>query len=224
MQVKDGSWYQAADKAIRRAGVCTDKRYAHIFSQDGTFANTVFADSGRFTSPKDGSGDLIREVSGPTKPLQLRVGGKYLDSEGTEVGPLQRANRETYPFFGMHGSVQRSWMPDGTHSDGFQKYCDLICEILDQPEPELVLEAGKYYETREGGIKGYCIGENPFAEGDTRAMAVSIGQCVLVRHKNGRVILDRDSHGDFIRPWIDPPTEFVDPRTGKRYRVGEEIK
>lgn len=217
MQVKDGSWYQCRDKRIVKAGNVRDGA-ARLEDVSGKFVAWVRADCGRELPPthSDCRADLIREVSDPTKPLQLRVGGKYLRADGTEYEIDGCRSGSQFPFY----TRTNSYEPNG-QCGSYPGGLDLICEILDQPEPELVLEAGKYYE-RKDSRKCYCIGENPFAHSEHHrvVMAVESGTTFAVSKDGCYGVIGTEF--DIVLPWIDPPTEFA--FNGKRYRVGEEIK
>lgn len=223
MQVKDGSWYQIRDKRIVKCDLESSIGWCQLMQLDGTHAGTVWMHSGRAerNGVIESACDLIREVSDPTKPLQLRVGGRYLRADGSER-EIKKNESRRYQFRSAENEgylANGRWDLYGPHEN------DLICEILDPaPEPELVLVAGKDYETKDGR-KAHCVGENPFAEDPNFPMVVAIrgyGACFQFR-RNGTYGNGDLTDLDIIRPWIDPPTEFV-ASNGKRYQVGPEIK
>lgn len=227
MQVKEGSWYQAVNKSLYQVRVSCGHNW--LFSTKGDATGVAVLSGGRSHLGIPGAPhDLLREVSDPTKPVQLRVGGKYLDSSGNEreLEPTPPEDRyvETHPFRAV--GTKLTYRADGkTHAYGMDDIgYDLICEILDPAtEPELVFVAGEVYECRNGESREF-VGESQFgANGKCLVFSCEAGN--LSRHyKNGRWLREGDYCHDIVRPWIDPPTEFVDPRNGKRYRVGEEIK
>lgn len=219
MQVKDGSWYQCENKEIVRAAQSSSAGVFDLFDQSGQEVGCVLHDgTGNGRNRKPCTYDLIREVSDPTKPLKLRVGGKYLDGYGIEREfNAHDPDDDAFPFV----SNDLTFAIHGRCCNAASKH-DLICEILDPaPEPELVFVPGQPYECRNGE-KRIFIGSNPLGD-KGRCLVFSCGHGNLsTRHKDGRCLQDSDNIFDIIRPWIDPPTEFV--FNGKRYQVGPEIK
>ena len=141
--------------------------------------------------------------------MNIEVGKAYRTRSGKKAVIKEDRGTGGYSLIRFGGVVDEenfnwSWSCDGRWA-ATDSEMDLISE-WQEPEPELKIEAGKFYKLRNGK-KAFVYWENPCqiflsVEIDKDGEAETDAWC----HKsNGRLFSDNEDESDIIGHWIDPP-------------------
>lgn len=145
--------------------------------------------------------------------IQLEVGKRYVQRDGTVTGGLVENGNSYYPF--RCHVLERIWEADGTWMRGARNQRDIVAEYQEpqtqeKPKEEhtmsnIQLEVGKTYRT-ENGDKVFCVAE---LAGDEFAVLYEFvegeGKFNLVAHylSSGEPVFEETGH--IISEWIGPP-------------------
>lgn len=92
-----------------------------------------------------------------SQPLQLEIGGTYVDRTGKRVTIVRKNNHPVYPFQAEDGTP---FMECGKYFNGnVESEHDLVALFRPAPDVQPVYPVYSYIITRDGGITGYPVGK-----------------------------------------------------------------
>jgi hypothetical protein len=140
--------------------------------------------------------------------MNIEVGKAYITRSGKKATVDGSTGEAIYEFSGRIDGKYQTWNASGSWRGVGEHSRDLISE-WQEPEPELKIEAGKFYVTRDwrkarvdatdysgdypicGGIYDEDVdSERPYSQSWTGG---------------GIVVIGEEVSDDIIGPWIDPP-------------------
>jgi len=141
--------------------------------------------------------------------MNIEVGKAYRTRSGLKAVISSTHEGGYYPFMGdVHGfengaTAWHSWMRNGTWRIKDTNELDLIAE-WQEPEPELKIEAGKFYKLRNGK-KARVDATDYNGSFPIHGCLIPSMDFLVWTDQGKRSELQRDDQLDIIGPWIDPP-------------------
>ncbi len=135
--------------------------------------------------------------------MQIEVGKAYRTRAGNRVViEDNQGDAEPYEFAGIDSGIRRTYAADGKwHVKDFPYEFDLISEWQ---EPELKIEAGKFYKLRNGK-KARVDATDYHGSFPIHGCLIPSMDFLVWTDQGKRSELQRNDPLDIIGPWIDPP-------------------